>query len=385
MQYALDFNILKHSDLFTLRQYISRKFPDTDTKERAAILANAVHRVLDGNLQEFGDKDRVRIRKALLQKAISENNFTISAGDILATALAALGECEECAGTVTRWLNRVQDIPVSREKALILIKEVQQQSSLSESAPELSPSLQAVDKYAGTIPGVATKREIQEINRTVFSNIDHSLESRDTVHQSLSRQSINKRKMPVIWVASLTLAVALMFQPARNFIFSLPGALSPSQASTRELKKNAMENELPVELKYKNTDTAKLKNYLNEKNSILAEDPYFITIIRTAEEYDINPLLLFAITGQEQGFVPKDHKNALKIANNPFNIYHSWQEYNTDIEDSARIAAVTVVNLSKGRPQAVDPIAWINVKYAEDKNWWIGVNRIFKDLVEVVE
>ncbi len=79
MQDVLDslkaFDILKHSDLLTLRQYISRQFPDTDTKEQAAILADAVHRIIDGNLKEFGDKDKVRIRFALLQKAISENNF----------------------------------------------------------------------------------------------------------------------------------------------------------------------------------------------------------------------------------------------------------------------------------------------------------------------
>jgi hypothetical protein len=94
---------------------------------------------------------------------------------------------------------------------------------------------------------------------------------------------------------------------------------------------------------------------------------------------------LFAITGQEQQFVPRTGRNAIKIANNPFNVYHSWYEYNTNVSNSAKIAASTIINLSKGRPESVNPLCWINLRggiggYAEDANWWIGVSKIFKEI-----
>jgi hypothetical protein len=139
-------------------------------------------------------------------------------------------------------------------------------------------------------------------------------------------------------------------------------------------------SELPKDFRYIEIDRMTLKGWLNGKNSILAEEPYFSTILDTAKRYDLNPLLMFSITGQEQGFVPKDQSNAAKIANNPFNVYGSWQVYNTNIKDTSEIAARTIISLSKGKPEDADVIEWINRKYAEDKNWWKGVSRIYSDL-----
>jgi len=145
---------------------------------------------------------------------------------------------------------------------------------------------------------------------------------------------------------------------------------------------------LPDELRYADINEDALRNYLDGRDSILADEPYFSAIVNTAKKFNINPLLMFAITEQEQGCVPRSHKNALKIANNPFNVYHSWQRYNTDIYDSAAIAARTIIDLSSGRPDAVHPIYWINTRggrggYAEDPHWWVGVSRIFEKLKSI--
>ncbi|WP_313559156.1 M23 family metallopeptidase, partial [Ruminiclostridium cellobioparum] len=144
-------------------------------------------------------------------------------------------------------------------------------------------------------------------------------------------------------------------------------------------------NFLPEDLKYREINVENLKKWLNSRNSILADEPYNSSIIEAAKEYDINPILLFAITGQEQKFVPRNNKNALKIANNPFNVHHSWYEYNTNTSDSARIAASSLIKLSKDRPESVNILAWINLRggeggYAEDKNWWVGVSSIFNQM-----
>ena len=137
---------------------------------------------------------------------------------------------------------------------------------------------------------------------------------------------------------------------------------------------------LPNSFNYKNINEVKLVEFLNGKNSMLAEEPYFSAIIRTSKEFNLNPYILFAITGQEQAFVPRNHENAEKIANNPFNVFHSWQEYNTDIYDSSRIAARTVINLSKDKPSNVDIFNWINSKYADDNSWGRGVKEISETL-----
>jgi len=123
---------------------------------------------------------------------------------------------------------------------------------------------------------------------------------------------------------------------------------------------------------------------LSKRGSLLCEEPYFSAIMRASREYDINPLLLFAITGQEQSFVPKNGNNARLIANNPFNVYGSWQVYNTNIMDSARTAAQLVATLSKNRPLSIDPIVWINTKYAEDKTWHVGVTKLLEELNKAI-
>lgn len=146
-------------------------------------------------------------------------------------------------------------------------------------------------------------------------------------------------------------------------------------------KKNQVINaHLPDYLMYKNVNITDLKEFLNSKNSLLVENPYFSTILSVSKDFNLNPLVMFAITGQEQSFVPKDEDNAYKIANNPFNVFNSWKKYNTSIQDTSSIAARTIVNLCKNKPNNIDAFTWINRKYSEDENWSKAIRSIFKQL-----
>ena len=142
---------------------------------------------------------------------------------------------------------------------------------------------------------------------------------------------------------------------------------------------------LPAELRYHEIDQARMVKYLQSKSSILAEQPYFDAIVSAAQAFNIHPAVLFAITGQEQGFVPKTNKQYKRIANNPFNVFHSWQDFNTNIGQSSEIAARTVYNLSKHRPEDMDPFKWINRKYAEDPKWSDGVRAIFDKIIAYLD
>lgn len=139
-------------------------------------------------------------------------------------------------------------------------------------------------------------------------------------------------------------------------------------------------NDLPQSFRYRDINEAGLKAYLASKSSILREDPYFSSILNVGKSFDINPILLFAITGQEQGFVPEQDVSASIIANNPYNVFCSWQSYNTNIIDSSEIACRTIINLSKNRPVSVDPLVWINQKYSADQNWHCGVKHLYREI-----
>jgi hypothetical protein len=140
---------------------------------------------------------------------------------------------------------------------------------------------------------------------------------------------------------------------------------------------------LDYSIQYKEIDKTALKAWLEARNAKISEDIYLENLIYVSELYGVNPLLLIAITGQEQNFVQKDHDFAELMINNPYNVYRSWQTYNTDFDEATRIASRTILTLSEDRPLGEDPVKWINRKYAEDTDWHIGVNAFLRELETV--
>lgn len=138
----------------------------------------------------------------------------------------------------------------------------------------------------------------------------------------------------------------------------------------------------PEYLAFEPVNRERLQGYLKRKNSLLAEEPYFSTIMNTCAAEDVHPVLLFAIAGQEQGFVKRGSENAALIVNNPFNVYHSWVEYNTDLKDSSRVAAITIKSALANRPKGENAFKWLNKTYAEDSKWWSGTEQIFMSIEE---
>jgi len=151
------------------------------------------------------------------------------------------------------------------------------------------------------------------------------------------------------------------------------------QATVSENAKDLTKH-LPDSFQYKVVNEEALKGYLQTRSSLLMTEPYFSSIINVGRDFNINPILLFAITGQEQGFVPQNQVSAAQIANNPYNVFCSWEDYNTDIIDSSEIACRTIINLSKDKPDSVDTLVWINRKYSADQNWNNGVKTLYDDI-----
>lgn len=198
---------------------------------------------------------------------------------------------------------------------------------------------------------------------------------------------LNRRKQSSVYLLLCLLLVSASLLYGWSLLKPSPNKLQPpvTLQSFEKVKPMVENNELPEELRYTEVDKVRLVDYLNSRDSMLAEQPYLDAILEAARTFDIHPLFLFAITGQEQAFVPKSNKQAKKIANNPFNVFYSWKDYNTTIHDSARIASETVLKWSRNRPEGKDPIVWINRKYAEDQNWANGVSKIFATMKSKVE
>ncbi len=147
----------------------------------------------------------------------------------------------------------------------------------------------------------------------------------------------------------------------------------------------------PVSIKYQPINNpAAILTWLKNKNSLLAENEYLVDLDNAGKKYDVDPLLLLAITGQEQSFVPANWSNTEQMIKNPFNVYGSWQLYAPGFAKSAMIAAQTVNRLSADCPVGMDPIQWINspdnpnCRYAEDTLWWRGVKKFYEELKSLV-
>ncbi|HEX3030704.1 MAG TPA: hypothetical protein VHS59_00445 [Bacillota bacterium] len=341
--------ILHTADILKLKAVIAGKSPDSSSQERAAALATVLHRILDSHLEEFDQTSRGEVRLQVLKKAVEQNNFNLHAGHIFSACSGLTRRGREFNSELGRqladWLNRQRQHPALPETAPVTGQQLQELLASGETRANNIASSVLSFSFPGAMPGRSALLLIQLL------------------------------LLPIIQPLYSIMPAVLLPPP------SLPDKMAvviPQQVTA------VRTNQLPTGLKNKEVNRDRLEAVLRGKNSLLAEEPFLGIILETAREFDLNPLLLLAIAGQEQAFVPKDSEHAQRIVNNPYNVFHSWQEYNTDIRDSTRIAARTVVNASAGRPRHVDPFFWLNRRYAEDPNWWKGVKSIYSDLEKQV-
>jgi len=307
------------ADVQAIRQEVEARYAPASAERRAELVAAAISRTIRSRLPDWTEPWQSKIANMLVRRCLVEERREIRHEDVL----------QVCA-----------DLKAA---------------SLAGGARQDAPA-------GGSIG-------------TFGANWD-SAPSREAVEP----KSLAARIPRLAWLAaSFALAGGLVLglQMNRPDAPALPAPEPPPAAAAQEAPADAG---MPAMFRYQPIHAEAVREYLRSRNSLLAEEPYFSAIVSQAEAFGLNPLLLFAIAGQEQGFVPKSHKEAAKIANNPFNVYHSWKEFNTDISHSAEIAARTIVRRIASRPEGYDPFVWLNMTYAEDPNWAQGVRQIFEKL-----
>ncbi|MZP31469.1 hypothetical protein GTO91_17395 [Heliobacterium undosum] len=406
--------LLNEEDLQSLKTYIQKKYPDASPRDRAAVLADAVHRVLDGKMPLFPQTARLRIRRRLMEEAVARKRFVIDAGDVFWVSLNEDVPKVQRIDALWLWLAREQGIDLPRGELQLIVDSLVEKivaeniSDFEGLLPSLAPpaisgglpenSNQAAigqGAEAGVAVVAAPSSAMADSPSASTVKTDKELQKARRLNEP-SREKRGWMPAAAACLILLLISLSVLFRSTPFGAETVPGSeafpagsvettsrlMSPTSNDRHD--KNTTGNELPPSLRYRSVREDALRQWLNQRNSLLAEEPYFSVILQTAKAYDIHPLFLFAITGQEQAFVPRTDTDARKIANNPFNVYKSWRKYNTRIQDSAEIAAVTIVSLSKNRPEGADPVAWINTRYSEDERWYIGVNSLFSMLVREV-
>lgn len=387
------FEVLQSNQIIKFKNFIQKKYPTASLQHRSEILADAIDKVIDKHIQDFDKVIRDQVKFEVLQRAVMTDNYNISGSDIFRACLFIKDTGENFNASLTHWLNKTCCNPIEEKYIDLLL------STISNCYHEYYNC--ELDYIIGK--SIANLEDEHSIDLTLGLDTSYSgglfVERVLRAYKYLKREIIREYIPYQILVTSLLL-IALSNQfvvgqdnringinPQLIFVGLQYQGLNDEAllAEENRYQENDL-NEQPIyDLHFQQVDENSLIQFLVKKGSLLCAEPYFSSIIQASHEYDINPLLLFAITGQEQAFVPKDAKNAERIANNPFNVYGSWQVYNTNILDSARIAANLVATLNKNRPSSIDPIFWINTKYAQDKMWHIGVTKLFKELNKAVK
>ncbi|MET3507342.1 hypothetical protein [Halalkalibacter oceani] len=331
-----------------VKQYIHKKYPQYSSQQRARVFAKALQQMIEQSLPDYDEEAKMLIRSRLLQRHMSATSFQLNALHIFEASLEVV-PLTDSKLVLLQWLKEKTDI--QDEHLESFVKELLGEPFTEEAA--------AASEELPALP-FSEKKRPKKLHPKMLASICSV-------------------------IAGLLLAFYLFSSPflkeeAADVSHQLKREELAAEQPLGEAAAIGPPNALPATLQFQLIDEKMLHEWLTGRDSLLADEPYFSAILQTAQEFNVHPLLLFAITGQEQGFVPRTHERAETIANNPFNVFHSWEDFNTDVKESSEIAARTVVNLSENRPAGFDPIQWINRKYAEDENWWRGVRALFEQL-----
>ncbi|QJC52048.1 hypothetical protein HGI30_11120 [Paenibacillus albicereus] len=380
--------ILTPSDIRHIRTFIDDKYPEKPQSEKSELVADAIRRAIFHQLPDFADSIKKELTSRLVRRYVVGQKGFVRGDDIVEACLELDIRDQRIVRPLRSWIERKLDVTVEERELQRVLRLVKPTHARAESMELLGRIAEELDAPApGTVDPSADERQ-------GAPSWLASMPSMRILTAAIGCVMIMGGMLVYVWsllhdrpqsAGMAVVSAAELEQPAASpqaAPRSEPAAPEPASAAAAE-QAPMMDNELPRSLQYADIDEAALQDFLEGRSSMLAGSRYMEAILDAARHYNIHPLLLFAITGQEQSFVPDDHKRAEQMANNPFNVHYSWQNFNTTIEESSMIAAKTVVNLSKNRPEDRDAIVWINRKYAEDPNWSKGVTSILDMLEEI--
>lgn len=335
---------MSQKDIDKFKNYINKKYESFEDEKKHTILKNSITYVVSRNLAELKIDNEEGFVSSLVEKTLLEDKEDLYADKILHKVVLESEHSNGLLQSLAKWVSNKIEIPLQKgilERYYHDCNYSNENIVLQENPVLPLPTLPQ-EKASHWIFWCAIAIMIFF---SVFTFKDTIFQSDDlaAIQGDLPQEELSKNTIPAY-------VLQKYHMPNRNF---------------------------PHYLYYRDLNEENLKSYLASRNSLLEREPYFSQVLDTAKEFDLNPLLLFAIAGHEQAFVPLDHPNSEVMINNPFNVFGSWQKYNTNLKETSEIAARTIFNSLEDLPPFMDPFFWMNQRYAEDPNWWRGIRSIF--------
>lgn len=392
--------ILSLNDLTHIKDTIARRYGHMTSIERAEILSMAIHNHLNKHLEGIDDAHKETLKLTILSETFAKHRYSITRLNIFDAILDL--ELDDAIKTdlAESWLSESAQLSVPRwtVEDYVAMKRIQ----LETVAHPLNTDVRA--------PYVAQKvvvEPVQDINHPIYFDDSESYEKKKIRFSVGIFASV---LLILIFATPTYFFLKSAYQPGlvqnialtseigskEHYGLSLLGGIhliarvdgyKSGEQVNLTLEKKRFDFGLMRKIdafRFENFDYYAVKHYiLNTRNGLIGSSEQFNQIIHEAYLNDIDPLLLFAIIGQEQAFVQDNSDYSAKILNNPYNVYHSWMEYNTTLRDSTQIAINTIKNRLDNAPYSASAFKWLNTTYAEDTNWHTGVRLIYAHLVSI--
>lgn len=384
--------ILSLSDLTQIKEAIARRYGHMTSNERAEILSMAVHNHLNKHLSGIDDVHKEALKLTILSNTLAKHHYSItrltifdaildlSLDDAIKTNLAESWLTESAQLSVPRWL--LENYMIQKRSNFIdSVQDIDQPTYFDDTDSFNNKALPFTLKKW-------TKNPLIRIFAVLLILIAIATPAYFALNSALNG-AIRSEALQVISLTSLLDAKEYTGMSARGRIYLIDDieGYKKNDHVYLTLKKSRVNFglvKITDAFRFSNFNYYTVKNYISKtRNGLIGSSEQFNQIIHEAYLNDIDPLLLFAIIGQEQGFVPSSSANSVKILNNPYNVYHSWAEYNTSLRDSTQIAINTIKNRLNTAPISASPFKWLNMTYAEDTNWHNGVRLIYAHLISI--
>ena len=392
--------ILSLNDLTHIKDTIARRYGHMTSTERAEILSMAIHNHLNKHLDGIDDAHKETLKLTILSQTFAKHRYSITRLNIFDAILDL--ELDDAIKTdlAESWLSESAQLSVPRwtVEDYVALKRIQ----LETVAHPIN-----TDEHVPYNFQKIAEDSVQDIDQPVYFDDSEKYEKKE------SRYSVGIFAIVLLVLIFATptyffLKSAYKSNPVQNITLtseigsiehyglSLLGGIhliaridgyKSGERVNLTLEKKRFDFGLMRKtdaFRFESFDYYAVKHYiLNTRNGLIGTSEQFNQIIHEAYLNDIDPLLLFAIIGQEQAFVQDNSNYSAKILNNPYNVYHSWMEYNTTLRDSTQIAINTIKNRLNKAPFSASAFKWLNMTYAEDTNWHTGVRLIYTHLVSI--
>lgn len=414
---AISKPVVRLEDIASLRSHLEQKHPELSHYQRAEMMSAGIHKMLESNLTGLDQDIRAQIKRSLITNHLIHQQQSILKLDVLNGILSTDMHPDYLIAKTWNWyvLNTGHSVTLSDfisqaspylphrvRKTVVESGLVQNRYAeyLRRTEPSPEPEPEPVEKEPD--PVLENEFPLEPAEEAVHNEIvseDDGAENLPVVELQpvpLQKQRVKAYRFTTkgkgILAASLFLTLVIASAPKLSEAMLSridEGSYSNSQLkpplnyTVAESPFDPLQTALdkPEYFRYQNVSIQNLEAYLERKNSKLLAEDYLEQLLSYSYEKDLNPLLLIAIIGQEQNYVPAQHKYADRMIQNPFNIYGSWETHQVGFTASMKEACYTINAALAGREPYKDPFVVINSRYAQDPHWYVGVKVIFRDLM----